>query len=587
MNKKKIGAALSVVAAVSAGATAYASTINNLQSDKNTNSMLKPSYSEKAYDYSLVKSDYTRDLKNTSIANEKREAKNTKQTAVQVAKIEKNAVEIVKQTINVQKENQSNKETFTENIEKSTDDLVVAYDDEKIADIKEVESSKEDSELVTYDDSKLDEELLSQSDKENIETKESEVESSEVVNYLDNNIEAVEEAKEMPSEITQFVNVEALNIRNSKSMEDNSNVVRTIKAGDKLVGTVEGSWLKTNEGFVKLTYLSNTYPQDLVDSITQKAIETRKLEEEKAIEAKKQEEEKAIEAKKLEEQKAIEAKKLEEQKAIEAKKLEEEKAIDAQKEEKAQEEVSTQSKEDAPYGLAFTGWVYNTPSVNVRQKAKDGNILGTLQKGTKVVGEIANGWVKTTFNDKVAYVSAYYLTTDEANVTNENKEVKAANEKATAVVNNQNQEAQAVEEVVDEEIKDVEEKQAPVTSENGQKIANIASQFAGKPYVWGASDPLVGFDCSGLVTYAYKQLGVNLPHQSQSQFNNGYAVEINSLRPGDLVFFSNSSSLDHVGIVVSSDGTFIHASTPKSGVKYDNVYSNYYQKTFAGARRIF
>lgn len=566
MNKKKIGAALSVVAAVSAGATAYASTINNLQSDKNTNSMLKPSYSEKAYDYSLVKSDYTRDLKNTSIANEKREAKNTKQTAVQVAKIEKNAVEIVKQTINVQKENQSNKETVTENIEKSTDDLVVIYDDEKIADIKEVESSKEDSELVTYDDSKLDEELLSQSDKENIETKENEVESSEVVNYLDNNIEAVEEAKEMPSEITQFVNVEALNIRNSKSMEDNSNVVRTIKAGDKLVGTVEGSWLKTNEGFVKLTYLSNTYPQDLVDSITQKAIETRKLEEEKAKEAKK----------------------LEEQKAIEAKKLEEEKSKEAQKqEEKSKEEVSTQNKEEAPYGLAFTGWVYNTPSVNVRQKAKDGKILGTLQSGTKVVGEIANGWVKTTFNDKVAYVSAYYLTTEEANVTNTNQENKAASEKEIAAENNQSEDVQAIEEVIDEEIKDVEEKQAPVTSENGQKIANIASQFAGKPYVWGASDPLVGFDCSGLVTYAYKQLGVNLPHQSQSLFNNGYSVEINSLRPGDLVFFSNSSSLDHVGIVVSSDGTFIHASTPKSGVKYDNVYSNYYQKTFAGARRIF
>ena len=567
MNKKKIGAALSVVAAVSAGATAYASTINNLQSDKNTNSMLKPSYSEKAYDYSLVKSDYTRDLKNTSIANEKREAKNTKQTAVQVAKIEKNAVEIVKQTINVQKANENNKETATENIEKSTDDSVVIYDDEKIADIKEVESSQKDSELVTYDDTKLDEGLLSQSDKENIETNESEVESSEVVNYFDNNIEAVEEAKEMPSEITQFVNVEALNIRNSKSMEDNSNVVRTIKAGDKLVGTVEGSWLKTNEGFVKLTYLSNTYPQDLVDSITQKAIEAKKLEEEKAIEAKKLEEEKAIEAKKLEEQKAIEAKKLEE--------------------EKAKEEASTQAKEDAPYGLAFTGWVYNTPSVNVRQKAKDGNILGTLQKGTKVVGEIANGWVKTTFNDKVAYVSAYYLTTDEANLTNTNQEIKAASEKEAVAETNQNKEAQATEQVVDEEIKDVEEKQAPVTSENGQKIANIASQFAGKPYVWGASDPLVGFDCSGLVTYAYKQLGVNLPHQSQSQFNNGYAVEINSLRPGDLVFFSNSSSLDHVGIVVSSDGTFIHASTPKSGVKYDNVYSNYYQKTFAGARRIF
>lgn len=63
MNKKRIGAALSLVAAVSAGATAYASTINNLESDKNTNAIFTPSYSDNTYDYNFVKSDYTNDLK--------------------------------------------------------------------------------------------------------------------------------------------------------------------------------------------------------------------------------------------------------------------------------------------------------------------------------------------------------------------------------------------------------------------------------------------------------------------------------------------------------------------------------------------
>jgi len=75
MNKKRIGAALSLVAAVSAGATAYASTINNLESDKNTNAIFTPSYSDNTYDYNFVKSDYTNDLKNTAIANEKEQFK--------------------------------------------------------------------------------------------------------------------------------------------------------------------------------------------------------------------------------------------------------------------------------------------------------------------------------------------------------------------------------------------------------------------------------------------------------------------------------------------------------------------------------
>ena len=561
MNKKRIGAALSLVAAVTAGATAYASTINNLESDKNTKTMITPNYSENSNDYNFVKSDYTNDLKNTAIANETRTVQNTAKQEEKVAKIEENAKEILATTvINVLKDEKSNQEEkeveyeveYIEETPVVEEQEVITYDDSELPAIEE-ETESQNEEVIMYDDSKLDENL---EDVSSNELEETEV-NNEVTNYLDNNNEEVE-AQPVEEfqviEATKFVNVEALYIRSSKSMDDNTNIVRTLVAGDKVNGIVEGDWLKIEEGYLNLKYLSNDYPQDLVDSIQAK---------------------KAEEQKQAEEIKAQEAAKIQEQQVVE------------------------QTQE--AYGTAFSGWVYNTPAVNVRDAAKSGNIIGTLDNGSKVDGEIADGWVKTTYNGKTAFVSAYYLTTEEETKEGaQNTSEKQAEEQKVEEVQqvqaateeqkqneNQKVEEKAVEEVLDEEVVEETAQQAPVVNQNGQQAASIASQFAGSPYVWGASNPSVGFDCSGLVVYAYNQLGVNLPHSSQAQFNNGYAVGINNLQPGDLVFFSNHSGIDHVGIVTSSDGTFIHASTPKSGVKFDNVYSNYYQKVFAGARRIF
>ncbi|WP_394023131.1 NlpC/P60 family protein [Anaerococcus martiniensis] len=557
MNKKRIGAALSLVAAVTAGATAYASTINNLESDKNTKAMITPNYSENSNDYNFVKSDYTNDLKNTAIANGTRTVQNTAKQEEKVAKIEENAKEILATTvINVLKDEKSNQEEkeveYIEETPVVEEQEVITYDDSELPAIEE-ETESQNEEVIMYDDSKLDENL---EDVSSNELEETEV-NNEVTNYLDNNKEEVEtqSVEESPVvEATKFVNVEALYIRSSKLMDDNTNIVRTLVAGDKVNGIVEGDWLKIEEGYLNLKYLSNDYPQALVDS---------------------------IQAKKAEEQKQAE-----EIKAQEAAKIKEQQVVDQTQE---------------AYGTAFSGWVYNTPAVNVRDAAKSGNIIGTLANGTKVDGEIADGWVKTTYNGKTAFVSAYYLTTEEATKEEaQNTSEKQAEEQKVEEVQqvqaateeqkqneNQKVEEKAVEEVLDEEVVEETAQQAPVVNQNGQQAASIASQFAGSPYVWGASNPSVGFDCSGLVVYAYNQLGVNLPHSSQAQFNNGYAVGINNLQPGDLVFFSNHSGIDHVGIVTSSDGTFIHASTPKSGVKFDNVYSNYYQKVFAGARRIF
>lgn len=590
MNKKKIGAAFSLVAAVTAGATAYASTINNLESDRNTNAIFTPNYSDNTYDYNLVKSDYTSDLKNTAIANETRVVKNTAEKEEAVARVEENAKDILKTSvINVttkESEAKEDTEVSSEEVEETTtevadneletsDDEVILYDDSAIAEVEE-ENSKalsadekakdqeseeatedQEDEVLAYDDTKLDEAIEEQNE-EDLEVAEAD---SEVVNYLDNNAEEVgtQTSKETNQIVSKFVNVEALYIRSSKSMADNTNVIRTLVAGDKVEGVIEGDWLKIDEGYLNLKYLSNDYPQNLVDTI----------EARKAAEAQKEEE---AQVKKEQEAKAA-------------------------KQEQAKEKEVKEEKQEAPvkYGSPFSGWVHNTAVINVRDKAKTGNIIGTLAKGAKVEGEIADGWVKTTYNGKTAFVSSYYLTTEAAQEAEKqaakSKENQQQDQQAPVVEENKEKPAEAqqavAEQVIDEEEIVAEEAAAPVVNQNGQQAANIASGFAGSPYVWGASNPSVGFDCSGLVVYTYKQLGVNLPHSSQAQFNNGYAVGINNLQPGDLVFFSNQSGVDHVGIVTSSDGTFIHASSPKSGVKYDNVYSNYYQKVFAGARRIF
>ena len=610
MNKKKIGAAFSLVAAVTAGATAYASTINNLESDRNTNAMFTPNYSDNTYDYNLVKSDYTNDLKNTAIANETRVVQNTAEKEEAVAKVEENAKEILKtsvidvvakesvveesQDVRADEETKSEETTEVADEELNTsDDEVILYDDSELPEVDEEntelastektdeeQASEEvaddqDDEVLAYDDTKLDEALADQNE-EDLEVAEAD---DEVVNYLDNNAEevATEEKEESNQVVSKFVNVEALYIRSSKSMDDNTNAIRTLAAGDKVEGVIEGDWLKIEEGYLNLKYLSNEYPQNLVDTI-----EVRK-----AAEAKKEEEAKIAQQ--------AQAKKEEEAKAAQQEQIKKEEEAEATQQKEVKEE---KQETPAKYGTPFSGWVHNTAVINVRDKAKTGNIIGTLAKGAKVEGEIADGWVRINYNGKTAFVSSYYLTTQaaqeaekqalenakaqqqaqQAPVVEENKETPAEAQKAQQTV---------VEEVVDEEEIVAEQTAAPVVNQNGQQAANIASSFAGSPYVWGASDPSVGFDCSGLVTYAYRQLGVSLPHSSQAQFNNGYAVGINNLQPGDLVFFSNHSSIDHVGIVTSSDGTFIHASTPKSGVKYDNVYSNYYQKVFAGARRIF
>jgi len=97
----------------------------------------------------------------------------------------------------------------------------------------------------------------------------------------------------------------------------------------------------------------------------------------------------------------------------------------------------------------------------------------------------------------------------------------------------------------------------------GSGIAVTALRIAltqqGKPYVWGATGP-GSYDCSGLVYWAYKQLGITIPRSAAEQAQVGEPVARQDLEPGDLVFFYQPIS--HVGIYVG-DGKVLQA--PQSG----------------------
>jgi cell wall-associated NlpC family hydrolase len=106
----------------------------------------------------------------------------------------------------------------------------------------------------------------------------------------------------------------------------------------------------------------------------------------------------------------------------------------------------------------------------------------------------------------------------------------------------------------------------------------IAMSKIGKPYRYGATGPNA-FDCSGLVQWTYKQLGVKLPRTSRAMAGVGKPVAKSDLRPGDLVFFYKPIS--HVAIYIGN-GKIVHASTSGKPVKVSDLAG----KKFTTARRV-
>lgn len=121
-------------------------------------------------------------------------------------------------------------------------------------------------------------------------------------------------------------------------------------------------------------------------------------------------------------------------------------------------------------------------------------------------------------------------------------------------------------------------------SNAGARAVAAAIDQIGTPYAWSGESP-GGFDCSGLLYWAFGQTGVDLPRVAADQARQGVPVERDELARGDAVFFGSSArNIHHIGIYVGR-GRMVHA--PRSGdvVSYDRIDTGYYARTYQGARR--
>ena len=116
----------------------------------------------------------------------------------------------------------------------------------------------------------------------------------------------------------------------------------------------------------------------------------------------------------------------------------------------------------------------------------------------------------------------------------------------------------------------------------GERAVKIALEAVGVPYRWGGTSPAGGFDCSGLVRWAYGRVGVSLPHSSYALYGQGRGVRRSRMKPGDIVFFSG---LGHVGLYVGH-GRMVHAPHSGSRVQVVTLGRSYYGGSLVGARRI-
>ena len=100
------------------------------------------------------------------------------------------------------------------------------------------------------------------------------------------------------------------------------------------------------------------------------------------------------------------------------------------------------------------------------------------------------------------------------------------------------------------------------------KVVNYALQFVGGRYVWGGTNPNTGADCSGFVQYVLRNVaGVGLPRTSREQAKTGKAIKSGEMRPGDLIFYTNSGgTVNHVAMYIGN-GQIVHAASKKSGIR--------------------
>ena len=127
-----------------------------------------------------------------------------------------------------------------------------------------------------------------------------------------------------------------------------------------------------------------------------------------------------------------------------------------------------------------------------------------------------------------------------------------------------------------------------------QQVVDFAKTLVGIPYRYASTDPKVGFDCSGFITYVFNHFGIIVPRSSIDFTGVGKGITAEAAKPGDLILFTGTDSTEkfvgHMGLIVSNDKgvlNFIHST---SGKKYGvtiTEFNGYYRSRYMKTIRIF
>lgn len=260
------------------------------------------------------------------------------------------------------------------------------------------------------------------------------------------------------------------------------------------------------------------------------------------------------------------------------------------------------------------GGAETTTAVNLRTGAGTGNaIIATVSEGTALIVEAdtGSGWYKVNYDGESGYMSADYLSFSETMDLTAQGWVDGSDVRMRAEAGTDSEIVRVTTYGESVEILGVDGEwykvsaggktgyirgdyvsftepdpsQAPAAGSIGEQIVAFAEQFLGTPYVWAGSSPS-GFDCSGFVSYVFKNFGYTVNRTAASMYTNGVAVDKSELQVGDAVFFASSSeSIGHVGIYIG-DGEFIHSSSGCGYVTISGLDESYYSRMYVGARRI-
>ncbi len=125
------------------------------------------------------------------------------------------------------------------------------------------------------------------------------------------------------------------------------------------------------------------------------------------------------------------------------------------------------------------------------------------------------------------------------------------------------------------------------------ELVSFAETLIGVPYRYGSTDPKVGFDCSGFITYVFNHFNIAVPRSSIDFTNVGKEIPSTKAKRGDIILFTGTDSTEnfvgHMGIVVSNTDTlrFIHSTSGKMYGVTITPLNKYYQGRFVKTIRVF